>query len=132
MSNLKAEQLVKQIKLNQNKGLYLVENLSPNFAQSIAEKVGVIAAIKANGNKLEIKAVAPRGDLLNDDAMEQIIGIFSELEPEGECRVVDGDDTYILDLQRGYELVIDEDSFVQQRVPVLADASIINIFGAQS
>lgn len=131
MSGPKAEQLVEQIKHNKNKGLYLVEDLSPDFAQSIAEKVGVIATIKANGNKLEVKAVAPRGDLLNDDAMERIIDIFSELEPEGECRVIDGDDTYILDLQRGYELAIDEDSFVQQRVPILADASIINLFGAQ-
>lgn len=125
MSVLEAEKLAKQIKLNQGKGLYFVERLSEDFAQAVAEEVGVVCVVKVCNDGLEVATVTPCEGGLDDSSMERIIDLFSELEPEGERRIINGEDVYLLDLQRGYELVLDKDSFLQQQLPILVDSSLL-------
>lgn len=125
MSVLEAEKLAKQIKLNQGKGLYLVERLSEDFARAVAEEVGVVCVVKVCNDGLEVATVTPCEGGLDDSSMERIIDLFSELEPEGERRIINGEDVYLLDLQRGYELVLDKDGFLQQQLPILADSRLL-------
>lgn len=126
MSTPKVEKLVEQIKLNQSKGLFLVENLSPNLAQAVAEKIGVIIETKIKDDKLVVRTYTSRESDLTDSSMLRILNTFDELEPEGERIVEGGEDIYLLDFKRGYELVLDEDSYVQQQVPILADLAILD------
>lgn len=125
MSVLEAEKLAKQIKLNQGKGLYLVERLSEDLVRAVAEEVGVVCVVKVCNDGLEVATVTPCEGGLDDSSMERIIDLFSELEPEGERRIINGEDVYLLDLQRGYGLVLDKDSYLQQQLPILVDSSLL-------
>lgn len=125
MSVLEAEKLARQIKLNQGKGLYFVEGLSRDFAQAVAEEVGVVCVVKVCNDGLEVATVTPCEGGLDDSSMERIIDLFSELEPEGEHKVLNGEDVYLLGLLRGYELVLDKDSYLQQQLPILADSRLL-------
>lgn len=123
MSALEVEKLTKQIKLNQGKGLYFVESLSNKFAQAVAEEVGVVCIVREHDGKLEIATITEQD--IDDSSMERIVGLFGELEPEGEHKALNGEDIYLLDLLRGYELVLDKDSYLQQQLPILADSNLL-------
>lgn len=130
MSVSEVEKLVEQIKLNRGKGLYFVEGLSSDFARAIAKEVGVICTAREKDGQLEVATITSYNGGSDDSQMEKIINLFSELESEGECKVVNGEDVYSLDLQRGYELVLDKDSYIQQMLPILADYDLLERFKA--
>ena len=123
MSLLEVEKLAKQIKLNRDKGLYFVEGLSNKFAQAVAEEVGVVCIARERDGKLEISTITKQD--IDDSSMERIISLFGELESEGERKVLNNEDIYLLDLLRGYELVLDKDSYLQQQLPILADSNLL-------